>query len=121
MAAGGYAERPAGTLGTLRLQTTGLLSAFNKSGAPDPAREAAQIAMERSLPLTVVCRVLGAPRSTVYARRRAGAQPGRHGPVPTTSDEVLVRLIRQVLADSPFAGEATARSGPGCAASMTSG
>jgi hypothetical protein len=31
MAAGGYAERPAGTLGTLRLQTTGLLSAFNKS------------------------------------------------------------------------------------------
>jgi putative transposase len=61
--------------------------------------------MEHSLPLTVVCRVLGAPRSTVYARRRAGDQPGRHGPVPTTSDEELVRLIRQVLADSPFAGE----------------
>ena len=61
--------------------------------------------MEHSLPLTVVCRVLGAPRSTVYARRRAGDQPGRHGPVPTTSDEELGRLIRQVLADSPFAGE----------------
>ena len=34
MAAGGYAERPAGTLRTLRLQTTRLLSAFNKSGPP---------------------------------------------------------------------------------------
>ena len=61
--------------------------------------------MESHLPVAVVCRVLGAPRSTVYARRRAGDQPGRHGPVPTTSDEELVRLIRQVLADSPFAGE----------------
>jgi len=61
--------------------------------------------MEHNLPLTVGCRVLGAPRSTVYARRRAGDQPGRHGPVPTTSDEELVRLIRQVLASSPFAGE----------------
>jgi putative transposase len=61
--------------------------------------------VEHSLPLTVVCRVLGAPRSTVYARRRAGDQPSLHGPVPATSDEELVRLIRQVLADSPFAGE----------------
>jgi putative transposase len=61
--------------------------------------------MERHLQVAVVCRVLGVPRSTVYARRRAGDQPGRRGPVPAISDEELVRLIRQVLADSPFAGE----------------
>jgi transposase-like protein len=38
-------------------------------GAVDPAGEAAQIAMEHQQPVVVVCRVLGAPRSTVYARR----------------------------------------------------
>jgi putative transposase len=61
--------------------------------------------MEYHLPMSLVCRVLGAPHSTIYARRRVGGQPGRHGPMPTVSDEELVRLIRQVLADSPFAGE----------------
>jgi HTH-like domain len=61
--------------------------------------------MDHHLPVTVVCRVLGAPRSTIYARRRAGDQPGRRGPVPATSDEELVGLIRRVLAGSPFAGE----------------
>jgi hypothetical protein len=40
-----------------------------------------------------------------YARRRVVGQPGRPGPVSSISDEELVRLIRQVLADSPFAGE----------------
>jgi putative transposase len=105
MAAGGYAERPAGTLGTLRLQTTRLLSAFNKSGAPDPAGEAAQIAMDHHLPVMVVCRLLGAPRSTIHARRRAGGEPGRPGPVPPIGDEELVGLIHTVLAASPFAGE----------------
>jgi putative transposase len=61
--------------------------------------------MEHNLRVAVVCRVLGAPRSTIYARRRAGGQPGRPGPVPPIGDEELVRLIRRVLADSPFAGE----------------
>ncbi|HEV2922119.1 MAG TPA: IS3 family transposase, partial [Actinomycetota bacterium] len=61
--------------------------------------------MEHNLRVAVVCRVLGAPRSTIYARRRAGGQPGRPGPVPPIGDEGLVRLIRRVLADSPFAGE----------------
>jgi putative transposase len=56
------------------------------------------------LPVSLVCRVLGAPRSTIYARR-SGGQPGRPGPVPLIDDEELVRLIRQVLKDSPFAGE----------------
>ena len=61
--------------------------------------------MEHNFGVAVVCRVLGAPRSTIYARRRVVGQPGRPGPVPSISDEELVRLIRQVLADSPFAGE----------------
>jgi len=49
--------------------------------------------------------VLGAPRSTIYARRRLGGLPSRPGPTPPVSDEQLVGLIRRVLADSPFAGE----------------
>jgi putative transposase len=61
--------------------------------------------MEHRLAVSLVCRVLGAPRSTIYARRGVGGQLGRPGPMPTVSDEELVRLIRQVLADSPFAGE----------------
>jgi hypothetical protein len=60
--------------------------------------------MGHHLPVSLVCRVLGAPRSTVYARR-SGGQPGRPGPVPPIDDSELVRLIRQVLKDSPFAGE----------------
>jgi hypothetical protein len=60
--------------------------------------------MASQLPVAVVCRVLGAPRSTIYARR-SGGQPGRPGPVPPIDDAELVRLIRQVLKDSPFAGE----------------
>jgi transposase InsO family protein len=61
--------------------------------------------VEHRLPVAAVCRVLGAPRSTVYARRLAGGQRGRPGPATSISDEELLRLIRQVLADSPFAGE----------------
>jgi putative transposase len=60
--------------------------------------------MDSQLPVAVVCRVLSAPRSTIYARR-SGGQPGRPGPVPPIDDAQLVRLIRQVLTDSPFAGE----------------
>jgi putative transposase len=61
--------------------------------------------MDHHLPVMVVCRVLGAPRSTIYARRRAGGRPGRPGPVPPIGDEELVGLIHTVLAASPFAGE----------------
>jgi transposase InsO family protein len=60
--------------------------------------------MDCKLPVAVVCRVLGAPRSTIYAHQSDG-QPGRPGPVPPIDDAELVRLIRQVLTDSPFAGE----------------
>ena len=62
---------------------------------------------ETGHPLEVICRVLGSPRSTVYARRLAASRPPglRPGPLTEISDEGLVALIRQVLADSPFAGE----------------
>jgi hypothetical protein len=61
--------------------------------------------MAHQLPLAVVCRVLGAPRSTIYARR--GHSPGsvRPGPATSISDTNLLGLIRQVLVASPFAGE----------------
>jgi putative transposase len=62
--------------------------------------------MDHHLPVSLVCRVLGAPRSTIYARRVGGAElPGRPGPATSISDAELVRLIRRVLEDSPFAGE----------------
>jgi putative transposase len=62
--------------------------------------------MEYKLPLAVVCRVLSAPRSTIYARRVGAAElPGRPGPATSISDAELVRLIRRVLEDAPFAGE----------------
>ena len=61
--------------------------------------------MEHQLPVAVVCRVLGAPRSSVYARRAQADARRRPGPATSISDPDLVRLIHQVLATSPFAGE----------------
>ena len=60
--------------------------------------------MELQLPVAVVCRVLGAPRSTLYARRHA-QQRARPGPVTSISDAELLELIRLVLRAAPFAGE----------------
>jgi len=60
--------------------------------------------MAQQLPVAMVCRVLGAPRSSVYARRHA-QQRARPGPATSISDHDLVGLIRQVLVASPFAGE----------------
>jgi putative transposase len=61
--------------------------------------------VERDLPVALVCRTLGAPRSSVYARRvRAGAD-GRPGPATSISDADLLELVRRVLLASPFAGE----------------
>jgi putative transposase len=60
--------------------------------------------MASQLPVAVVCRVLGAPRSTVYARRHA-QQRARPGPATSINDPDLLGLIHQVLASSPFAGE----------------
>jgi putative transposase len=60
--------------------------------------------MDHQLPLAMVCRVLGAPRSTIYARRQQTV-PARPGPATSISDPDLLGLIRQVLVASPFAGE----------------
>jgi hypothetical protein len=51
-----------------------------------------------------VCRVLGAPRSTVDARRQAKVA-ARPGPATSIGDPDLLGLIRRVLQASPFAGE----------------
>jgi hypothetical protein len=49
-----------------------ILRAAAEKGAADPAGEAAQIAMEQHLPVSLVCRVLGAPaRPQPPAGRRA--------------------------------------------------
>jgi putative transposase len=60
--------------------------------------------MEHQLPVAVVCRVLGAPPSTVSARRQSKL-PARPGPATAISDHDLLGRIRQVLRASPFAGE----------------
>jgi hypothetical protein len=51
-----------------------------------------------------MCRVLGAPRSTVYARRQPTVS-ARSGPATAIGDQDLVQLIRLVLRASPFAGK----------------
>jgi hypothetical protein len=61
--------------------------------------------MASQLPVAVGCRVLGAPRSSLYARRASASAGGRSGPATSISDRDLVELIRQVLDASPFAGE----------------
>jgi hypothetical protein len=62
--------------------------------------------MAGQLPVATVCRVLGAPRSSMYFRRATADAGGRPGPVPSISDsDLLVGLIRRVLDASPCAGE----------------
>jgi hypothetical protein len=62
--------------------------------------------VEHNLPLALVCRLLGASRSTIYARLVGVAElRTRPGPPTSISDAELLGLIRQVLEDSPFAGE----------------
>jgi transposase InsO family protein len=66
------------------------------------------VSAELAVPLALVCRVLEAPRSTVYARRSRTTDPGvagKRGPKTRISDEDLVALIHMVIAESPFAGE----------------
>lgn len=62
--------------------------------------------MDASLPLSRARAVLSASRSTVYHRRARGdAQGCRPGPQTDISDDDMVETIRQVLKESPFAGE----------------
>jgi transposase InsO family protein len=59
-----------------------------------------------AIPLATVCRITGAPRSTVYHRRQRGPALGyRPGPKTEVSDEALTEVIRQVIVEGPFAGE----------------
>ena len=70
---------------------------------------------EIGIALATVCRVLEAPRSTVYARRaqlHARVVPAKRGPKTRISDDDLVALIRAVIAESPFAGEGHAGTLP---------
>jgi hypothetical protein len=56
-----------------------------KKGAPDPAQEAEEVSAEVGAPISRVCVVLEAPRSTVHALRGAGyesAPAAKRGPKP---------------------------------------
>ncbi len=61
--------------------------------------------MEASFPVATVCRILDAPRSTIYHRRSRGGQRCRPGPKTDISDDQLLGAIRLVLENSPFCGE----------------
>ena len=60
---------------------------------------------ETSLRLATVCRILRAPRSTVYARAAGGSRGAKRGPSTLLSDAELTELIREVITASPFSGE----------------
>jgi putative transposase len=64
------------------------------------------VSEETSVPLATVCRIVSAPRSSVYARRRKGVGTGaKRGPRTALSDEELLAKIRATITDSPFSGE----------------
>ena len=50
-----------------------------EKGAPDPAQEAAEIAVETKVARKRVCAILDAPRSTIYAREKAVPRLGSTG------------------------------------------
>jgi putative transposase len=76
-----------------------------KKGRCDAAGEAAAIAVEAAYPMAAVCRILDAPRSTVYHRRARGSDQRRPGPRTDIGDDQLLVAIRAVLEASPFSGE----------------
>ena len=100
-------------LGTLWLQTAGFLEDTQQVGGSDPAQEAAEIAVELEVARKRVCDVLNAPRSTIHAREVEAVHHGqgvviafpKRGPRTELSDDELTELIREVIYDSPFAGE----------------
>jgi putative transposase len=58
------------------------------------------------IPLATVCRVTGAPWSTIYHRRSRGDALGvRPGPKTQLSDDDLTEQIRAVITGSSFSGE----------------
>jgi hypothetical protein len=62
------------------------------------------MAMDQQLPLAVVCRVPGAPGSTVYARRGRATGTPRPGLTGSISDNDLPELIRTASGRGGSAG-----------------
>ena len=58
--------------------------------------------MQATYPLALVCRILDAPRSTVYHRRSKGGERRRPGPKTDIGDEQLLLAVRLVLENSPL-------------------
>ena len=76
---------------------------------------------EMKIPLSKVCQITGAPRSTIYDRRGRGeALKGRPGPKTQVNDEDLTELIRHIIVECPSPARAIARSEPGSAESTSS-
>jgi hypothetical protein len=64
------------------------------------------VSAETGVALATVCRIVDAPRSSVYARRRADiGVGGKRGPRTELSDEELLVKIREAITRSPFSGE----------------
>jgi putative transposase len=63
------------------------------------------VSAELQVPLFLVCRVTGAPRSTIYERRSRGEVRCRPGPKCAASDAEVTERIREVIRESPFCGE----------------
>jgi putative transposase len=64
------------------------------------------VSAETGVALASVCRILRAPRSTIYARAGGVQAPGgKRGPRTTLADDELLDLIREAIAGSPFSGE----------------
>ena len=65
--------------------------------------------VETGHPISVVCRILEAPRSTLYHRRLVATRPpgraDRPGPPGAISDAELLAAIKDVIGQSPFCGE----------------
>ena len=69
--------------------------------------------MELEVARKRVCDVLGAPRSTIYARQAAAIRDDggvviafpKRGPKTDISDDDLLVVIRKVIDESPFSGE----------------
>jgi len=99
-------------VGELTMQVEILQELFQKRGLPLPAsgEDIATLLVSRSgerRPLALVCRTIGLARSSAYAARRPSA-PGtttRPGPRTATSDDELLRRIREVLEGAAFSGE----------------
>jgi len=62
------------------------------------------VSAETGIRLALVCRITGAPRSTIYARR-AEHEAAKRGPRTELTDAQLTELIRAILEAPLFAGE----------------